>query len=746
MRVAQGRPWRSSTSLGEAPDGPSHRLSEGFPWRVRPLQRQLGADACAWDDLNARHFGRHPLLSSAFVDGLLRRFGDGQEHLCVLGPPERPQAMCILVRKSPWHWASFLPSQAQVGPSLLLAAGQVSGLIQALPGLVLAVDLLNLDPLISDFPVSAPHLARWHQVLTMAVSLEGSFEDYESQMSGGLRQNLRRYERRAVTEFGSVAHHMLTLPDDVEAGVHRYAALEAAGWKGQAGTALAPGNEQHHFYADYLVDIARRGEAEVHELWFGGRLVASRLAARGEAAVVMLKTTYDESHSRLAPGRILLKKYLEHAFAAKPARTVEFYTNATRDQLSWATSSRPIRHVRLYRNDLSELALSGIRSFRGFAQSAPIADAVRVEVFEQPDELPVAAKALLQSAEQRLGVELGVDWFRLMVQHVFQAPARPRIFVLWRADEALAVLPMVQGHSGADQIDTLGNYYTALSCPVIQPGTAVEDLAVLAGSIRKFVPQIMRLTFGPMNPEGVEFGLWGRALERAGLSPFEYFRFGRWTLRPESMNFSDYLATRDGKIRSTLSRMQRRLDARQGHVEIVTGGESLELAIEAYERVYAKSWKRAEPFPGFIRDLIRLCAQRGWLRLGLAWVGDIPIAAQFWIVAHGRASIFKLAYDAGYRRHSPGTLLTARLMEHVLDVDRVREIDYLIGDDEYKRDWMNCRDERWGIVAYSPRSPSGLLGILRQLCGPPYRRLKRRLLGRWSRHEPTPSRFTSLDS
>lgn len=730
----------------ESPPDLALGRSEGPSWRIRPLKGRLGPDAQTWDALNARRFGRHPLLSSAFADELLKEFGEGHEHLCVLGRPEQPEAMCILARRSWWHWSSFLPSQAQISLSLLKDATQVQGLIQALPGHVLAVDLLSLDPLLSDFPVSTPHMSRWHQALTMAVALDGSFAEYEQQISSGLRQNLRRYERRAGTEFGSVTHRTLTTPEDIEAGVYRYAMLEAAGWKGQAGTALAPGNDQHRFYGAFLAGMARQGLAEVHELWFGERLVASRLAVRGDTAVVMLKTTYDESHAKSAPGRILLKKYLEHAFAARPAKAVEFYTNASRDQLSWATSSRSIRHIRLYRNDFSELALSGIRSLRSMAQSGPSTDSAKVEVYGHPDQLPTAAKALLQAAEVRLGIELGVDWFRLMVQHVFQAPARPKIFVLSRGEEALAVLPMVQEHPGADEVDTLGNYYTALSCPVVQPGTPVEDLAVLAGSVRREVPEAKRLTFGPMNPEGVEFGLWCRALERAGLTPFEYFRFGRWTLRTDGVSFHDYLATREGKIRSTVSRMQRRLDARGGRIEIVTGGESLEHAIAAYELVYSRSWKRAEPFPGFIRDLVRLCAQRGWLRLGLAWVGEVPAAVQFWIVAHRRASIFKLAYDPRYRQLSPGTLLTAKLMEHVLDVDRVKEVDYLIGDDEYKRDWMNLRDERWGIVAYSPSSPSGVLGILRQLCGPPYRRLKRKLLGRLSRQEPAvPSRLMTLD-
>jgi CelD/BcsL family acetyltransferase involved in cellulose biosynthesis len=112
-----------------------------------------------------------------------------------------------------------------------------------------------------------------------------------------------------------------------------------------------------------------------------------------------------------------------------------------------------------------------------------------------------------------------------------------------------------------------------------------------------------------------------------------------------------------------------------------------------------------------------LCAERGWLRLGIAYYDNEPVAAQLWIVSHGRAVIYKLAHDEKVAKLSVGTVLTAFLMAHVLDVDKVREVDYLIGDDSYKKDWMSYRRERWGIVAYNPCSVAGLAGLAIQVLG-----------------------------
>jgi CelD/BcsL family acetyltransferase involved in cellulose biosynthesis len=130
--------------------------------------------------------------------------------------------------------------------------------------------------------------------------------------------------------------------------------------------------------------------------------------------------------------------------------------------------------------------------------------------------------------------------------------------------------------------------------------------------------------------------------------------------------------------------------------------------MDAYDRVYAKSWKKPEPYPEFVRRWARICADNGWLRLGVAWVDDVPIAAQFWFTMDRRAYIFKLAYDEDYSKWSAGTVLTAHMVRHSLEQDAVVEIDYLTGDDPYKKTWMTHRRERVGLIACNRRTARGM--------------------------------------
>jgi CelD/BcsL family acetyltransferase involved in cellulose biosynthesis len=311
---------------------------------------------------------------------------------------------------------------------------------------------------------------------------------------------------------------------------------------------------------------------------------------------------------------------------------------------------------------------------------------------------------------------LDLAWFDLLVRTVVQPGDRvPCLVVDEASPHALALWMAQQG-----VVRALANYYSPLYGPI---GAAPQPAHQLADALARWVRSEHRrphmILLAPLDPDDPFFVAAPPALRSAGYLVDDDFCFANWHLASAPASFDEYWKTLDGRTRNNVERAERRL-RRVGSVQIdiVDGADPrLDGAIGDYTVVYERSWKPPEPYPAFIPELCRMAAARGWLRLALARVDGRPIAAQIWLVAGARAYIYKLAYDRSMARLGAGTLLTARLMRHVLDVDRVTEVDYLAGDEPYKREWMNRRRERRGIVGFDPRSFAGILQAARHFGG-----------------------------
>jgi CelD/BcsL family acetyltransferase involved in cellulose biosynthesis len=272
---------------------------------------------------------------------------------------------------------------------------------------------------------------------------------------------------------------------------------------------------------------------------------------------------------------------------------------------------------------------------------------------------------------------------------------------------------------GARSFSSLSNYYTLHYAPLADGGEVATALIELALGLRARRPRYDVVHFEPLVPGTALFDDLAAALDAAGLVTRRYFRFGNWYEDTAGLSFQSYLARRPSALRHTLRRKSGRL-ARAGVVRtaVVRERAAVDPAMDRYEDVYAASWKPVEPYPAFIRRLAGDLADAGALRLGFLWLDDRPIAAQIWIVWEGRAVLYKLAHDRSFDALSPGTVLTVRMLERLLDDERVTEIDLGAGDDPYKRLWASRRRERVGLVGFDPGTLRGSAGILRHVLTP----------------------------
>jgi CelD/BcsL family acetyltransferase involved in cellulose biosynthesis len=321
-------------------------------WELYKLSGDLDRHQQAWDRLNSELCARNPYFASSFIEPLLKHFGKGNERLCVLRHEDEVSAMLIVEPAGKGKWVTFLPPQGQISPVMIREPVALRSLIPRLSFSAMALDCLSQDPLITrlDSRNRPLPVVRKRHALTISISLTTTFDEYWDRRPKKLRQNVSRRIRRALEDIGNLKYACVTDPELIGAAVKRYGDLETRGWKGQEGTAIGANNVQGLFYTDVMKRFAEQGKALAYELYFDDRLVASRLAVASDKMLVMLKTTYDEAESKLAPGRLLLYLVLEAEFKAQRYRTIEFYTDANKDLVEWSTGQRWIEHYLLLRS------------------------------------------------------------------------------------------------------------------------------------------------------------------------------------------------------------------------------------------------------------------------------------------------------------------------------------------------------------------------------------------------------------
>ena len=352
---------------------------------------------------------------------------------------------------------------------------------------------------------------------------------------------------------------------------------------------------------------------------------------------------------------------------------------------------------------------------------------VTVAKYRALGDLPGCYTALFREAGQSKFF-VSLPWFKNFERTV--VGAEEHLWLLGAqdsdvSDAPVGLLPLwkreAKGLFSPRVIQGLSNYYSPYLFPLIRPTDRVSLQDIVgqwAAEIRSNSGGYDKLELRPLDPSLPSFGELVSALERVGFVVQTYFYFGNWYLDVQNRSFEQYVASLGSTLRKNIPYQTRRLQRTyRTDIVLVTGKTGLDRALDDYEKVYRLSWRDREEYPGFIRGLAHMAADEGGLRLAVLYADEVPIAAQFWIVYGGVASIYKICYDERFAKFSVGTVLTSHVMRHVLDVDKVTQVDYLSGDDSYKRDWMSHRREFWGILAFNPRTIRGLLQIGRHVGG-----------------------------
>ncbi len=301
----------------------------------------------------------------------------------------------------------------------------------------------------------------------------------------------------------------------------------------------------------------------------------------------------------------------------------------------------------------------------------------RARVLTSLDALPDACGAWLDAA----GPQASRAWIEATLDAALPGGAVPRLVLLEGATPPLsgplcgpvsgplAVVPLLALPGGAWH--SLTTPYTCLYRIVGDPALDDAGWRVAGRAAAPLVRRHGPVRLEALDPEARGFAAFLRGLRAGGVVTLPYAHFGNWHESVAGLDWQAYLASRAGALRETVRRRLRAAE-RDGSIRMQVAREPAEIpaALAAYEAVYARSWKAPEPFPRFNAALLPRLAAAGWLRLGVLWHGEEPVAAQYWTVWGGIATVLKLAHDEQHKALSPGTVLTALMIRRLLDEER----------------------------------------------------------------------------
>jgi CelD/BcsL family acetyltransferase involved in cellulose biosynthesis len=145
---------------------------------------------------------------------------------------------------------------------------------------------------------------------------ESRADYFQRTMSGKRLRNLRRRQRR-LDELGVTVTEAKS-GDTLARGLSDFLALEAAGWKGRAGTATLQNEDVSRFLQQAVLSLASEDKVLIHRMVVDGKAIAATIALKSGNAAWGWKVAYDEAYADYSPG-VLLVAGLTESLLADPA-------------------------------------------------------------------------------------------------------------------------------------------------------------------------------------------------------------------------------------------------------------------------------------------------------------------------------------------------------------------------------------------------------------------------------------------
>ena len=324
------------------------------------VSTDLDSLACEWEQLAERVDGS-PFLRPGWILPWLRAFGTGRPEVITVRRDGELAALLPMQRKrgrlhslANWHSPVFGPLVADDDARDILLEGLFGERRASVELSLLQGDAELLGQIDRSARRAGRRVVGRPIALCPVVDIRGSFESYEQTLSRNRRRSLRR-GRRALEAQGCVTFDVHESPEGLEPALEEVFQVEASGWKGRRGTAIAAQAETARFYSDVACWAAERGWLRLSFLRLDGCAIACDYSIAFDGACYSLKSGYDEDYRKFGPGALLLREQLRDCFERGASR-LELL--GTEDSFKRSWTDRSCERARVHVFDRSPAGLA----------------------------------------------------------------------------------------------------------------------------------------------------------------------------------------------------------------------------------------------------------------------------------------------------------------------------------------------------------------------------------------------------
>jgi len=317
-----------------------------------------------WNDAVTRAGVGHPFLRHEWLRTWWECFGNGRQlHIIVVRCGSSIVAIAPLLRESarmygvPIRRLRLLHNDHTPRADFIIA-GQADEAYRAIWNALLADrnrwDVLQLEQLPAESPTghvmaalasdSGCATGTWQSSESPYLAMAGTWNAYESKLTGKFRQNVRNRMSR-LRRVGEPQLEIIDGGPAVNAACEDAIRLEASGWKQGAGTAISSDAAVQHFYTRLVERAMTAGWLQLLFLNVNGRRVATSYSFSYDRRLFLCKTGYDPEYDTCSPFKVLTYFTLRDAFA-RGFREVDFLGDSEPWKLEWTSTTR--RHEWLF--------------------------------------------------------------------------------------------------------------------------------------------------------------------------------------------------------------------------------------------------------------------------------------------------------------------------------------------------------------------------------------------------------------